>query len=184
MWSTDLNAPAALLPSLLLVAFVMCVAFSVGYAVRRMGICGYAAARQSVLYRRHSRLLAFFLVACWAGAILLPAAWLVPQAVHLSPVYPVTPAVLLGGAVFGLGILVNGGCAFGTLTYLSGGDTNYLGTVAGAFAGALTALLLGAHRADERFAAIGAWPRARSHLPDVRCRRGLCLPAKSGAPPP
>ena len=130
--------------SLLFSSLVLCTAFGIGYAVRRGGICSVAAARQSILRRHHVRLRAFLITACWAGAIVLPLAWMAPEVVHLSPAYPVTPLVLLGGALYGVGAYFNGACAFGTLGHLAGGDTNFLGTLAGAFAGALTASLVGA----------------------------------------
>jgi len=87
------------------------------------------------------RMRAFLIAACWAGAVTLPAAWLLPDWAALSPGYPLSALALMGGVIFGLGAYINGACAFGTLAHLSGGNTNFLGTMAGVMAGAIAAPL-------------------------------------------
>jgi uncharacterized membrane protein YedE/YeeE len=48
-------------------------------------------------------------------------------------------AFLLGGALFGIGMQLAGGCASGTLYQLGGGGSKYLGTLAGFIAGSVFA---------------------------------------------
>ena len=48
-------------------------------------------------------------------------------------------AFLLGGALFGIGMQLAGGCASGTLYQLGGGGSKYLGTLAGFIAGSVLA---------------------------------------------
>lgn len=134
---------AATILSILIVAIV----FSVGFAIRRASICAVAAARQSAKGRRHSRMKAFLTASCWSGVILLPAAWIAPGIAVPSPGYPITLAVIAGGALFGLGAYVNGACAFGTLSHLSGGEMNYIGTLFGVFIGAALAASIPYHPA-------------------------------------
>lgn len=133
--------------ALILSTVIIALAFSVGFAIRRASICAVAAARQSAKGRRHTRMIAFLTAACWAGAVLLPAAWIAPDAAILSPGYPITLGVVAGGALFGLGAYVNGACAFGTLSHLSGGEMNYTGTLVGAFIGAGLAAIIPYHPA-------------------------------------
>lgn len=131
-----------MLETILLFLMVSGLAFTVGFAIRRGSICAVAAADQWVMHGRTTRIRAFLTAACWAGAVILPAAWALPNWAVLSPGYPISAFVLIGGAVFGIGAYVNGACAFGTLAHLAGGETNYLGTVAGVVAGAVAAPLV------------------------------------------
>ena len=125
--------------TVILFLFVSGLAFSVGFAIRRGSICAVAAADQWVLHRRATRMKAFVTAACWAGVVVLPSAWLLPEWVVLSPAYPATLLGAAGGVLFGFGAYVNRACAFGTLAHLSGGDTNYLATIAGVAFGAVVA---------------------------------------------
>lgn len=126
-------------------AVIICIAFTIGFAIRRASICAVAAARQSAHGGRHTRLRAFATAACWSGVVLLPLASLAPQIAVLSPGYAITFMAIAGGAMFGLGAYVNGACAFGTLSHLAGGETNYLGTLVGIFIGAALAAMLPFH---------------------------------------
>lgn len=128
--------------TVLLFLVVSALAFSVGFAIRRGSICAVAAADQWVMHGRTTRIRAFLTAACWAGAVILPAAWALPNWAVLSPGYPISALALVGGAVFGIGAYINGACAFGTLAHLAGGETKYLGTVAGVVAGAIAAPLV------------------------------------------
>lgn len=119
-----------------LLLLVVALAFMVGFAVRRGGLCAVAAVSQAVAHRRTTRIRMFLVAAAWSGVLIVPLAWLLPSSVSLSPGYPISGAVLFGGALFGLGAYVNGACALGTLAHLSGGETNYAGTVVGVLMGA------------------------------------------------
>lgn len=118
------------------------LAFMVGFALRRGSVCMVEGTRQAVVLGRTLRLRAFIVAAGAAGCIILPLAWLLPGLGMLAPSFPVSGMAVFGGVLFGLGARINGGCQFGTLGRLAGGETNYLFTCLGAVAGALLAMRL------------------------------------------
>ena len=89
-----------------------------------------------VVERKALRIRAFAIASAASGAVLLPISWLFPASDILSPALPVTLTILLAGGTFGIGARINGGCAFGTLSRLSGGALDYSGTLVGAALGA------------------------------------------------
>ncbi|WP_209348936.1 YeeE/YedE thiosulfate transporter family protein [Pontixanthobacter sp. CEM42] len=113
------------------------MAFTIGFCIRRGSICLVDATYQWVIARQSLRVRAFAVAAAASGVVLLPLAWLLPDIEVLSPNAPVTLTLLAAGVVFGLGARVNGGCAFGTLNRLSGGELNFSGTIIGAICAAL-----------------------------------------------
>jgi uncharacterized protein len=121
------------------------LAFLVGACIQRAGICAVRATEQLVYYRRTSRMRAFFSTAAWSGLVILPLTWLLPERAMLAEAAPVTWTVLAGGALFGVGAAVNGGCALGTVAKLTCGRTEYLFTLGGIILGAIAALRLGVH---------------------------------------
>lgn len=130
---------------LLLSIPIILAAFVIGFAIRRASICAVLAAEQWVTQRRTSRLRAFLTAACWAGVVMLLLAWLFPGWAAVSPGYPISIGVLIGGVAFGLGALINGACAFGTLAHLAGGELDFAGTILGVMVGALVVSLLDLH---------------------------------------
>ena len=58
---------------------------------------------------------------------------------------PVTWTVLAGGALFGIGAVLNGACALGTVAQLTRGRTDYIATLVGITLGAMVAIRLGVH---------------------------------------
>ncbi len=113
------------------------LAFVVGFAIRRGGICAVAAVQQWVVRGQSARIRAYVAASCWSGMVILPLAWLFPEFANLSLGFPVTIYVLIAGTVYGLGAYLNSACAFGTLSHLAGGEGNYLGTLVGMILGAL-----------------------------------------------
>ncbi|MEX0343050.1 MAG: YeeE/YedE thiosulfate transporter family protein [Erythrobacter sp.] len=116
------------------------LAFVVGFALRRGSVCMVEGTRQAVVLGRTLRLRAFVFAAGAAGCTILPLAWLLPGLGMLAPSFPTSLSLLAGGVMFGFGARINGGCQFGTLGKLAGGDSNYLFTCLGAIAGALVAM--------------------------------------------
>ncbi len=106
-------------------------AFFVGFAMKRGGLCTYAAALQIVEQRRIDRLLDFLGAAAWAALVVVPLAWWQPQWFTLSGTHQQWSTTLAGGALLGLGAWVNRGCVFGTFVQLVGGNLNYLATLLG-----------------------------------------------------
>ena len=93
-------------------------AFCVGFAMKRGGLCTYAAALQIVRQRKFNQLLDFLGAASWAALVVVPLAWWLPQWVGLS------------GTRNGW-LTATAGCVFGTFVQLVGGNINYLTTLLG-----------------------------------------------------
>lgn len=109
-------------------AFLALVA---GYALQRGRICAVVAVSELIQHGRWRRFLSFLEGSAWAAAALLLA-----QAVSLEPPQPsfyVSSWTLaaIGGAVFGLGAVLNGSCAFGSASRLASGELSLLATFAG-----------------------------------------------------
>lgn len=118
------------------------LALIVGFAIQRGNTCAVAAAHQLVLKRRAQRTKAFMLAACWSAIVVVPLSWLFPAQVMLSAGYPVSITVMVAAATYGVGAYVNGACAFGTLSGLTRGTLDYLGTIVGFLFGAVVAVRL------------------------------------------
>lgn len=107
------------------------VAFAVGFAMKRAGLCTYAAAEDIVQHGDPGRLLVFVGATAWAALVVVPLNWLFPGLFALSDSHGLWLTALLGGLVMGLGAHLNRGCMFGTFVQLVSGNLTYLGTLAG-----------------------------------------------------
>lgn len=119
------------------------LALAAGFSAARGQTCAILAVRDWVYRRRVRRFAGFAVMAASAGLV----SALLTGTVSMSPNKP-DPSLLfaaLGGAAFGMGAFINGGCVFGTLTKLGEGRLVYLLTVAGIGAGAITAAAAGSH---------------------------------------
>ncbi len=120
------------------------LAFGVGFATQRGSICGILAARQIAETGKATRLVAFVTASLWALAVVVPLNWFSRDTIFLSPSYDVSIAAFLGGALFGLGTFINGGCIFGTVARIASGNLSFLtalpGIALGAGLGAVAAL--------------------------------------------
>lgn len=112
-------------------AIAIAVAFAVGFAFKRAGLCTYAAAEDIVQHRDPGRLLVFVGAIAWAALVVVPLNWLFPRLFALSDSHGLWLTALLGGLVMGLGAHLNRGCIFGTFVQLVSGNLTYLGTLAG-----------------------------------------------------
>ncbi len=113
------------------------LAFIMGFTIRRGSVCAVIASKHLVVYGKQQRFLAMLVAGAVAGAVILPLAWLLPSETGLAYAYPITATMIGAAALYALGARLNDGCAFGTLSRLSGGELSYLGTVAGMVAGAI-----------------------------------------------
>ncbi len=106
------------------------VAGGVGYAMKRGGLCTYAAVKQIVGQGRFDRLAAFVGASAWATLLLclLAATWL---AAHVTGMHLNWPFAVAGGVLLGFGAWLNRGCVFGTFVQLVGGNLDYLATLVG-----------------------------------------------------
>ena len=121
------------------------LAFMAGFACRRGSICAVLAARELVGEGRSQRLVSFFKGSLAAALVTIPLAWALPAHVSLAPTFQLTWWVLLGGALFGIGALINGGCAFGTLVHIAGGNLSFLAIVPGIAMGYVLAAAIPGH---------------------------------------
>ena len=114
--------------------------FLIGYASQRSGVCMVRAVREVVERRRVHRIAGFALAA--ASATLLMAAAELAGARPFATILGAMPdaLALAGGVVFGVGALISGQCAIGTLAALTAGELSRLGAIAAMF---IAALLLG-----------------------------------------
>ena len=119
-----------------MVALALILAAGVGFATQRGGICAVLAVDELIRRRSAARFTAFFACGAWVLAVLLLA-----DAFGLAPLsvwqgFPLTAPTLAGGALFGLGAVVNGACAFGTVGHIGRGESGYLLVIPGFLAGA------------------------------------------------
>ena len=125
-----------------------CVALALlmGYAIQRGGTCTVAALEEVVQQRRWTRLRALLEASLWVlgGLVLLRAFERLPQ---LPMGYPLHWHAGFGGALLGLGALINGGCVFAVVARIGSGQWAWLATPAG--------FLLG-YGLTERWAGIAA----------------------------
>ncbi|MFW6293535.1 MAG: YeeE/YedE family protein [Spirochaetota bacterium] len=111
------------------------VGFVGGFALQRGGFCMHSAFRSIVFEKDHSILRAWILIL----AINVPILLLLEQAGVIFPARaPFTPiAGLVGGLVFGVGMVLAGGCVSGTWYRASKGMTGSLVALLGFAAGGL-----------------------------------------------
>jgi hypothetical protein len=126
-----------------MLAVLALLAFIVGFSVHRGTNCSVVAARQLARRRDPTRLTSFVVGACAALAIAMPLVWLHPESFKTAVSFGVTWAALIGGACYGLGALVNGACALGTVVRISEGRLAFLATIPGIGLGAFLAGELG-----------------------------------------
>lgn len=112
-----------------LALLALATAFLIGFAIRRGSICLVAATESWIIKRKTARIRAFVVSAAVSGLLLLPVAWLAPIENVLEPTHAITANLVMASAMFGMGALINGGCAFGTLARFSGGQLAYGATI-------------------------------------------------------
>ncbi len=112
------------------------LAIGVGFATQRGSICGILAARQIAETGKATRLVAFVTASLWALVVVVPLSWFSRDSVFLSPSYDVSVAAFLGGALYGLGTFINGGCMFGTVARIASGNLSFLTALPGIALGA------------------------------------------------
>lgn len=125
--------------------FVMATALVAiaGFATQRGTICAVQAGRDVVDRRSWARFVSFLECAAWSALIFIAVMPTGFSALAQAPAYELGLIPIIGGAVFGLGALVNGACAFGSVARLAGGDLSYLAMP--------PAFLLGAFLAVDRW---------------------------------
>lgn len=124
------------IPSLALVAAALCAGV-MGFAIQRGGTCTVAAVNEVVEKGRVRRLSAMAEASLWvAGGLVLAShlGWL-----GKAPTgYALSQWTLVGGALLGLGALVNQACVFGAVARFGSGQWAYAATPVGFYVGCLT----------------------------------------------
>jgi uncharacterized membrane protein YedE/YeeE len=67
----------------------------------------------------------------WVFAITIPFLWLMPEPPGDQKEWTLSALTLVGGAIYGIGAAINGGCAFSTLNQLADGKLRMLGALLG-----------------------------------------------------
>ena len=102
-----------------------------GFSAHRAGLCTVKAVEEVFATRRGLMLLAFAKSVLWVAGVTLAIALFVPDARLRPESWALTFAGLGGGLLFGLGAVVNGGCAISTLNRLGSGELGMFGTLLG-----------------------------------------------------
>jgi hypothetical protein len=135
-----------------MLALLALLAFVVGFSVHRGTNCSVVAAHQLARRRDPTRLASFIAGACVALVAAVPFVWSDSQTFKLALSQGMTWAAVIGGACYGVGALVNGACAWGTVVRISEGRLAFLATIPGIGLGAYlaTRLDLGGFRGEPR----------------------------------
>lgn len=110
---------------------LLLLTFALGALLSRVSLCAVAAMQQLVVGRSASGLGRLLLAASGAGLSLLVLAGFLPGSVWLPVDAPLRAGLIAGGALLGLGAMINGGCYLGSVLYLGTGNLNFLFTLAG-----------------------------------------------------
>lgn len=126
------------------IAIASALAFCVGFALQRGSLCAVLAVRDVIEEKRWARFNAFLECAAWALLGLIVADALGVKPIDAWVWQESVLAAIAGGAIFGVGALVNGACAFGSISRLASGETSFLALITGLVAGGLLAGQFGA----------------------------------------
>lgn len=106
-------------------------ALGLGFALQRASLCSVAAVQQWLVERHPDRMIGVAVAVCFSGVTLLGAAAFWPASVGLPVRLAVTPTIVLGGMLLGLGSALNGACFVGSIVRLTAGELNYAFTLLG-----------------------------------------------------
>jgi uncharacterized membrane protein YedE/YeeE len=107
------------------------LAAALGFSSHRASICTVRAVAELVSTGRGHILMSFVKSIIWVLAITIPFMWLAPEVDDGQIGWPLSALTLVGGAIYGIGAAINGGCAFSTLNQLADGKLRMLGSLAG-----------------------------------------------------
>jgi uncharacterized membrane protein YedE/YeeE len=110
---------------------LLILALLLGAVLSRVSLCAVAGMERAVVHGDFAGLERMVLAACGAGLSLLLFAGLLPERVLLPNYAHFHPGLIVGGALLGLGAMINGGCYLGSVLYLGRGNLNFLFTLLG-----------------------------------------------------
>ncbi len=107
------------------------LAFWAGFATRRASLC-LVRATTEIIERKPAKTL-FFVVQAMVIALSLtiPAMLFFPEHIAFVTSYAISPYLLAGSFLYGVGAFLNGSCALGTLNKLMNGKIQYLASIIG-----------------------------------------------------
>lgn len=105
--------------------------FALGFALARANTCTFTNTRAAVIDRNFSGLIGLVYAMAWAGIVGLALSLFAPSAFLLPDDITLDGTVLIGGAIMGIGAIVNNACFMGSVSRLGRGDVNYLFTLIG-----------------------------------------------------
>lgn len=118
------------------VLFSILVAAGLGFVICRGGICTVVAADEMLAGKGAGRFLSLFECGLWVLAVFLAVHLLAGRPLALVGGAGLGAGVIAGGMLFGLGAVVNRGCAFGTVKSIGAGRVELLGMLPGFLGGA------------------------------------------------
>ena len=121
-----------------IVASSLVLAGVVGFAAHRASICTVKAVEEIFATRRALMFASFAKTVLWIIAAALVMQILVPESRIETIGWAISLPAILGGLIFGIGAVVNGGCAFSTLTRLGAGQVGMVVTMIGFALGVAT----------------------------------------------
>jgi uncharacterized membrane protein YedE/YeeE len=122
--------------NVLILSLATVLAGVIGFAAHRASLCSVRAVEELLTTRRAFMLASFVKTALWVVGITLLVALALPDDFMQISGWKLSTLALGGGALFGIGATVNGGCAFSTLTRLGGGNVGMVASLAGFLVGA------------------------------------------------
>ena len=123
-----------------LVAVSLAVAGLLGFAAHRGSICNVKAVEEVLTTRRAYLFLSFGKTILWSLFVTLILLLMIPV-MRAEDTLAISVVSLSGAFVCGVGMAINGSCAFATLSRLGEGDARMAVTLASFFAGAFLAAL-------------------------------------------
>lgn len=120
---------------MLAAAVVLACALLTGFAIQRGNTCTVVAVRDVLQKRDPRRLLAILHAMAWVAGLSACSDLLFGDTLPAAA-FAVDGAVVAGGVLLGLGAVVNGACAVGTIARIGNGDWAWLATLPGLQLGA------------------------------------------------
>lgn len=120
----------------IVIIFSLFVAAILGFSAHRASICTVKAVAEVLSTRRAYMFLSFLKTILCVEIVSLFLMWWWPSAGGSDHAWALTWFSMAGGFLFGMGAVLNKGCAFSTLTRLSDGQLSMLLTLAGFCVGA------------------------------------------------
>jgi uncharacterized membrane protein YedE/YeeE len=107
----------------------------VGFYADRASICNVKAVEEILTTRRAYMLASFAKTVLWVTGITIWLVWWLSVAPPPRPGFDIVWTGIIGGLLFGIGAVLNDGCAFSTLTRFGNGNLGMVVTLAGFGAG-------------------------------------------------